>query len=145
MKRLSEINETHWGGMVRRSSSDVQRKENDIDNMLPDEFYKYCEEKYKNSTFELVYRDNSITIYINGSSIIGAILYRDDNNENIDTLGYFLYSFHNTPTELDNIIENNYKITYLEGCNVSKLTPKEGTFTNKDCIKFLDLIDKNIQ
>ena len=27
MKKLSQLNETHWGGMVRRSSTDVRRKE----------------------------------------------------------------------------------------------------------------------
>ena len=47
MKKLSLLNETHWGGMVRRSSSDVQRKENDVDNMSMVEFYGYLTSHYK--------------------------------------------------------------------------------------------------
>lgn len=68
MKKLSQINETSWGGMVRRSSSNVVRKQDELDAMPLEDFKDYLETIYEpikeGINISLQHPDSEMNMYI---------------------------------------------------------------------------------
>lgn len=55
MRKFSEIMESAWGDMMRRSSGETMRKEeiNDINDMNSDDFYKYLVLRYDDKVLKI--------------------------------------------------------------------------------------------
>ena len=55
MKKLSNINENTWGGILDRGRGDVERKEeiNDINDMNSGDFYKYLVLRYDDEVLKI--------------------------------------------------------------------------------------------
>ena len=74
MRKMSEIDESAWGDMMRRSSGEIIRKEDDINNLDMSEMYEYILSKYETT-------DNRFRIYFDEDDmppVIGMLIFRKD-------------------------------------------------------------------
>lgn len=146
MRKLSQINETSWGGMVRRSNPEKQvRKEDDIDTFGKDDLLQYLSKKYED---EFILEDGAgcIVFKTEDMNILGYIAFKDKYNRPIDNISKFWLDM-NIPRRdfekriLDEFEEIN-KGVEDDGSQLVSITPKDGELTNRSCIRILDIIKK---
>ena len=162
------VNESVWGGVLDRGAGDTIRKEDDINNLDFNEFFKYIKDTYRitepSGFFEIGHyrtpgtdtenisipfekNDNHATPNLSNRMFI--IRYDIRKNEYL-SLNPNMYFFRLYPNEMRKTFEDKYE---LDGTQLS-ITPKDGKITNNVCIDVINrlisivenpLISKNIK
>ena len=144
MRRFSKIMESAWGDMMRRSSGDIIRKEDDVDNMDPEKFKEYLKTLYK----PLV--DYAFISYVS-EAILVPIIRRDSNSSAWFTPDTGLITIGddiaNCTPDLLNKLEHIYMIDEhtMKLGKIYTITPKDGSeVTNSFFIEVINFLLKNI-
>ena len=139
MKKLSEVFESAWGDMMRRSSGEIIRKEDDINLYTPKKMYEYINDHYEriDNRWSSVYIEESEIIFVpicilNENQVLTNISY--DYKKNVILIFETLLSYIKFN---ENFIISNYD----EG-RVS-ISPKKGEVNNRFFIETLDYILDN--
>ena len=138
MKKLSKIDESAWGDMMRRSSGDTIRKENDVNLLDIEGLYEYIKEKYNKGGHLISVNQTTIKIsiaidyYDLTAPNISIELYWYKNNKNL-----FIYSSKS-------VIEDISKEFELQkNSNYYRLKQEGEELTNYIVINVLDSILKS--
>ena len=144
MRRFSKILESAWGDMRRRSTGEIIRKEDDVDNMDPEKFKEYLKTLYKPLA------DYAYIIYAS-EAILVPIIRRDTNSnvwftpdKGLITIGDDIVDC--TP-DLLNKLEHIYMIDEhtIKLGKIYIITPKDGSeVTNSFFIEVINFLLKNI-
>ena len=138
------IGESVWGDLRKRSSGEVIRREDDVNNLDADGLTDYLEKHYKPL--------NSFAIITNAGNIISVPIIRDHTNSCI-MFGCETKSVKMTNDIMDHVhgllrvMENNFSIKTFEGedgtgeYKVYTILPKDGSeVTNKFFIEVIDFL-----
>ena len=146
MRKFSEIMESAWGDMRKRSLGETIRKEDDVDNMNPETFKDYLEKLYKPL--------NPYAIIINTDGIISVPIIRIDSNysicfnTNVEKNGITITDdIINCVNGLLNKLEHIYMVDEvdIQICKVYIVSPKDGSeVTNSFFIEVVNFLLKNI-
>jgi len=155
MKKLSNINESVWGGMLSRSTGDTVRKEDNVNLLNMEGFEKYLEahytytQKYSKCGFPMVSSNKRYTtvgiptfaIIDNkfGTSYFHLTL-KEENDEYILSLSRSTERFH-----IYDVLGEEYIMTDSDNSWDYIIKPKEGKVDKHFFLTVLDFIIANIQ
>ena len=140
-----QVFESIWSDIQDRSSGDVVRKEDDIELLDSEGFYKYIEDKYKNKVYDIEH------IYIGGDGFNGcdvrftdemSLIIRFPNDTSKEKTITFYWdngikqSFFDELGKRFNIDDTGYRSMHI--------FPKEGKVSNNFFIEILEFIFKNM-
>ena len=149
------IGESAWGDMMRRSSGEIIRKEDDVNNLDFDEFYEYLQKSYETVDEKKYYiafipfssqrNTERIQIPIEIIPIDGntttftppvTIDYSRDNKKITDVIiGSKLFKKY---PNLENKLTDKYTID--KSLVSPHISPKNGELTNTVCVDIIDTI-----
>jgi len=117
MKKLSDINESVWSDIHKRSNGEQIRKEDDVNLLDKDGLLKYINEKYE-------FKDKEI---ISLSTLIGIPLYSHSSN-----ITYLLISYYNSCDRIYDVYSNLLYDSPLKNDIASMLKQKYSVKTSKE-------------
>ena len=147
MKKLSKIDESVWGDLRKRSSGEVTRRENDINNLDRDGLYEYIFDLYEQinpfptplkSQTSQTYTYFSIPIFKSNHKV-----YRLDctfDNSKISKI--ILMANDADVKDFKQILIDNFDCI-LRDDGALKITAKDGTVSNQVCMDFIKVIVEN--
>ena len=143
------VNETHWGGMVRRSSGEVKRKEDEIDHLGRDEFVIWLMNTYKinkdlGSNPSIVKGETSsieyiqIPLFMVGYKLYRlAVVYENDEMKEIDILAE-----RDWCGEFIEKLCEKFNVSVSSRNGGLKIT-KDGRVSNSICVEIIDTVMEN--
>lgn len=145
MKKLSNIDEGLWDGIVDRGTTGRKRKEDNVNSLGFNDFYAYLKKKYKDDFF-IDLGIGCIVFTTEDRNIFGSIEFKDDKNKPIDNVSKLWLEMKFNRRDFELKILENFDIKcegrYNDGSALVALVPKEGEITNAHCIQILDIINK---
>jgi hypothetical protein len=153
MKRLSNIEESIWSDIQKRSSGETIRKEDDVNLLDITEFYKYLLDRYYILINPLVDRIKMSTSY---NYIFTPIIHHPNHNDIIYGV-YYSFRFKNQVyipqqfldvfPDLEDKIKSRFKIKIrytITGISVFIKNPDDSECTNKFYIDVIEFLMKNV-
>lgn len=158
MKKLSEIYESTWGGILDRGSGEKTREEDDVNHLEFYDFVHYLEEKYppKNKHLGIVtghnYRDNNIiylSIPIKRYDNLTQRLRIEVDEKTLKYTGSievskYLYDEYEYSLFSKKILGKKYKILYNFKFEDYVLRPIDGEITNSTIVELIDTVLHNV-
>lgn len=161
MKKLSNITESVWADIHRRSNGTQVRKEDDINGMDPDRFWDYLRlDLYKTTTsmyeirfYTIPYDSIMIPISINSMHSSSSVTYVALEGFN-DPKGMVVTmdnrSIHRLPDDVSETLDKMYSIGYVRETSKRQghiiIKPKDGSpVTNTFFIEVVDFLLDNIK
>ena len=155
MKRLSNIQESIWSNIYKRSEGNLDRKENSVDGLSYMEFYEYLQKIYTNlgykckydTSYKIEYIDEkpyncfkiSIPIEMNGDGWTESLIVEYDSNTgdcmHISINSSLTFNYSN----INDVLKDKFKIKYEKFGSWDTIKKINGSpITNSDVIWLID-------
>ena len=139
------INETYWSRMNRRAQGTLDKKEDNLDLLDFDGFFKYVEDKYKDKVFNIAQSEahwqkyHSCIVDIKDNVSLVIYVY-DDAQKNSMTL----FWDNTLNTDFLKEISKKFDVNYRSGIRCLDIKPQNGQSCIKLYIQFLDFVLDNL-
>lgn len=152
MRKLSDITESVWADMHRRSNGSQERKEDNIDKLDFHEFVSYLKDTYTiddpTNFFEIgifptrgtdivnisipIEKKDIYTEQKNGSRMLA--IGKDQKTDEFVNIRPNKYVFYLYPRELNKVFGDKFEVDHTN----FELKPKNGVITNTLCVNVID-------
>ena len=137
MRKLSQITESIWGDIHKRSNGIQVKREDDVNHMDFTTFHDYLEEKYKDKYKYISSSKTCISVILDSS--INLIVRYSNNKINDITIESLDEHFFSSSKEF----EENFKLIY-KGNSGFEIKDRNNVVSNETVDKFIESYYNNI-